>query len=99
MTTLEIDPGRATLSLWRRVLESGAPIALAAAAWPIIERARHTVEDALAAGRVLYGVNTGFGKLAQTRIAPGEIKALQRNLVLSMAAGVGELLPDAIVRL
>jgi histidine ammonia-lyase len=99
MTTLEIDPGRATLSLWRRVLESGAPIALAAAAWPIIERARHTVEDALAAGRVLYGVNTGFGKLAQTRIAPGEIKALQRNLVLSHAAGVGELLPDAIVRL
>jgi histidine ammonia-lyase len=99
MANLEIDPGRATLSLWRRVLESGAPISLAPAAWPIIERARHTVEDALAAGRVLYGVNTGFGKLAQTRIAPGEIKTLQRNLVLSHAAGVGELLTDAIVRL
>ncbi|HEY2444328.1 MAG TPA: histidine ammonia-lyase [Rhizomicrobium sp.] len=99
MAKLEIDPGRAHLSLWRRVLESAAPVTLAPQAWPAIERARHTVEDALAAGRIVYGVNTGFGKLAQTQIAAGEIKTLQRNLVLSHSAGVGELLPDAVVRL
>ncbi|HEY3778758.1 MAG TPA: histidine ammonia-lyase [Rhizomicrobium sp.] len=99
MDTLEIDPGQAPLSLWRRVLEQPARVALADSAWPGIERARATVEEALTGGRVLYGVNTGFGKLAQTRIPPDEINTLQRNLVLSHAAGVGELLPDAIVRL
>ena len=94
-----IEPGRAPLSLWRRVLEGPAQLALADGAWSGIERARATVEEALAGGRVIYGVNTGFGKLAQTRIAPDEINALQRNLVLSHAAGVGDLLPDAVVSL
>jgi histidine ammonia-lyase len=99
MTRLEIRPGHAPLSLWRRILEARTQVALADSAWPGIERARQTVDAALAGGRVLYGVNTGFGKLAQTPIPPDELKALQRNLVLSHAAGVGELLPDAIVRL
>jgi histidine ammonia-lyase len=99
MTELTIDPGRAALSLWRRLLETPARIALADSAWPGIERARHTLEEALATGRAVYGVNTGFGKLAQTRIPRAEINLLQRNLVLSHAAGVGELLPDPVVRL
>jgi histidine ammonia-lyase len=47
----------------------------------------------------VYGVNTGFGLLAQTQIPTGELELLQRNLVLSHAAGTGPLLPDAIVRL
>jgi histidine ammonia-lyase len=95
----QIRPGRAPLSLWRHILKEPGAIALAAEAWPAVERARRTVEDALAHGRTVYGVNTGFGKLAQTRIAPDELKALQRNLVLSHAAGVGENLSDPIVRL
>ncbi|MGH6876492.1 MAG: histidine ammonia-lyase [Rhizomicrobium sp.] len=99
MSALTIDPGQAPLSLWRRVLQRHEPVTLAPRAWPGIERARRIVEEALASGRVLYGVNTGFGKLAQTRIPPDEINTLQRNLVLSHAAGVGELLPDSIVRL
>lgn len=99
MSPLDIDPGRAPLSLWRRILEKPTPVGLAEQAWAGIERACQTVERALAGGRVLYGVNTGFGKLAQTRIAADELKALQRNLVLSHAAGVGDLLPDGIVRL
>ena len=99
MKPREIHPGRAPLALWRRILDEPGAVSLAEAAWPDIERARATVEDALAHGRVLYGVNTGFGKLAQTRIAADELKTLQRNLVLSHAAGVGELLPDNIVRL
>jgi histidine ammonia-lyase len=99
MSALEIDPGHAKLSLWRRILEGRAHVSLAESAWTGIERARAVVEDALASGRVLYGVNTGFGKLAQTRIPPDEINTLQRNLVLSHAAGVGQRLPDAVVRL
>jgi histidine ammonia-lyase len=99
MTHCEIDPGRSALALWRRILEQPLEVALASHAWPNVESARARIEAALAAGRIVYGVNTGFGKLAQTRIAPDEIKTLQRNLVLSHAAGVGEPLPDGIVRL
>ncbi|MFM2288370.1 MAG: histidine ammonia-lyase [Pseudomonadota bacterium] len=55
---------------------------------------------ALAAGdEAIYGLNTGFGKLARTRIAPGQLAELQRNLVLSHAAGVGEPLAAPVVRL
>jgi histidine ammonia-lyase len=99
MATLTIDPGHAPLSLWRQVLEQPATITLSDRAWPDIERARRTLDEALASGRAVYGVNTGFGKLAQTRIAPDEINTLQRNLVLSHAAGVGELVADKVVRL
>ncbi|MDQ3655313.1 MAG: histidine ammonia-lyase, partial [Chloroflexota bacterium] len=50
-------------------------------------------------GEPVYGINTGFGKLANVRIEPDELKTLQRNIVLSHAAGVGEPTPAAIVRL
>ena len=99
MATIEIDPGNAPLALWRNVAESTSTVGLACRAWPDIERARGLVENALTSGHAIYGVNTGFGKLAQTRIPPHELKALQRNLVLSHAAGVGAPLPDPVVRL
>lgn len=57
------------------------------------------VERILAEGRTAYGINTGFGLLASTRIAPDELEKLQRSLVLSHAAGVGDALDDAMVRL
>ncbi len=50
-------------------------------------------------GRTAYGINTGFGLLASTKIAPEDLEKLQRSLVLSHAAGVGEALDDAMVRL
>ena len=99
MTTLTIDPGKASLSLWRAIAERHSPVALTPDSWTRIARSRAVVEQALAAGRAIYGVNTGFGKLAQTRIPADEIKTLQRNLVLSHAAGVGAPLADGIVRL
>lgn len=99
MTSLTIDPGTAPLSLWRALAGADATVALSASAWPRVERARAIVEAALASGDAIYGVNTGFGRLAQTRIPDGELKRLQRNLVLSHAAGVGDALPDAVVRL
>ena len=99
MTTLAIEPGKTSLFFWRRVADGGHQVGLSAEAWPGIERARDVVENALAAGRAIYGVNTGFGKLAQTRIPAEEIKTLQRNLVLSHSAGVGAPLSDSVVRL
>ena len=99
MADLVIHPGKSKLSLWRRIAEAPATLSLHADAWSAIERSRKTVEAALASGEAIYGVNTGFGKLAQKRIPDNELKKLQRNLVLSHATGVGEPLPDSVVRL
>jgi histidine ammonia-lyase len=94
-----IQPGTATLAQWRRIAGGARPIRLSENAWPAVDRARGHIEAALASGQAIYGVNTGFGRLAQTRIPHGELKHLQRNLVLSHAAGVGDLLPHPVVRL
>ena len=98
MAELTIEPGKTKLALWRAVA-GGGRIALSGAAWPAIERSRAIIEKALTSGQPVYGVNTGFGKLAQTRIADGDLKTLQRNLVLSHATGVGAPLSDDVVRL
>jgi histidine ammonia-lyase len=98
MAELTIEPGKIKLSLWRAVAKGGR-VALSGDAWPAIERSRAIIERALSSGQPVYGVNTGFGKLAQTRIADSDLKTLQRNLVLSHAAGVGAPLADDVVRL
>jgi histidine ammonia-lyase len=59
---------------------------------------RRLVERAIASGQTIYGINTGFGKLANVRIAPDNLDRLQVNLIRSHAAGVGAPLPAAIVR-
>jgi histidine ammonia-lyase len=59
---------------------------------------RGLIEAAISAGETVYGVNTGFGKLASVRIAPGELDRLQANLLRSHAAGVGDPLPPEVVR-
>src|SRR5918994_5003497 len=59
---------------------------------------RAVIERLVTEGATVYGVTTGFGDLADTRIDPGRAAELQRNLVRSHAAGVGEPLPDEVVR-
>jgi histidine ammonia-lyase len=73
-------------------------VALDPAALPHIRESRAVVDELLARGATVYGVNTGFGKLSDVRIEPGEVQALQRNLVRSHACGVGEPLPEPEVR-
>ncbi len=63
-----------------------------------LARSRALVDQAVAAGATVYGVNTGFGKLANVRIPPTELDRLQVNLIRSHAAGVGAPLPAAVVR-
>ena len=69
------------------------------AAWADVEKGAATVAAIVAEGRTVYGVNTGFGLLANTSIAPQDLETLQKNLVLSHACGVGPLLPDGVTRL
>jgi histidine ammonia-lyase len=73
-------------------------VAIAPAARAALDQSRAAVERAIAAGQVLYGVNTGFGKLANVRIAPDRLDQLQLNLIRSHAAGVGEPLAPELVR-
>ena len=59
---------------------------------------RRLVEAAIASGQTMYGINTGFGKLANVAIAPDQLDQLQANLIRSHAAGVGDPMPGDVVR-
>jgi histidine ammonia-lyase len=97
---ITVHAGAAPLSLADlRALAQGATLRLAAQALPGIEHSAKSVADILAAGSTVYGINTGFGSLAQTTIPPEKLAELQRRLVLSHCVGTGPLLSDDIVRL
>ncbi len=76
----------------------GARAELDEACRPRLEASRRVVEDLLESDRPVYGITTGYGELARVRIDPDDNEALQRNLVRSHAAGVGEPLPADVVR-
>lgn len=80
-----------------RDVAAGAPISISPKAHEAVGRARALVDTLAAGDQAVYGVNTGFGKLAEVRIAKEDLQTLQRNLVLSHAAGVGQPLsiPEA----
>lgn len=96
--TVELTPGQVPLSVWRDVYE-GAGVSLDPSCRPVVEASAKVVADILAAGDPVYGINTGFGKLAHVRISEADAAKLQRNAVLSHAAGVGDPLPAPVVRL
>jgi histidine ammonia-lyase len=98
MTPIVLKPGDVTLAEWRAVHE-GAPVRLDPACAPIVAESAAAVERILARGEPVYGINTGFGKLASVRIAAEDLATLQRNIVLSHAAGVGESSPAPVIRL
>ncbi len=96
--TVVLRPARLGLADWRRIY-FGAGAALDPESRAAVEAGAATVETILARGEPVYGINTGFGKLASVRIEANDLSQLQRNIVLSHASGVGEPLPDAVVRL
>jgi histidine ammonia-lyase len=98
METVVLQPGSVSLAELRRIWE-GAPVALADPAWSAVAAASESVSRIVDSGRTVYGVNTGFGLLAQTRIPDDRLAELQRNLILSHSCGLGEALPKRIVRL
>jgi histidine ammonia-lyase len=99
MSTLTLRPGALALSDLRGLWAAPARLAVDAAARPAVDAAADTVARVIDAGRTVYGVNTGFGLLARTRIDAARLAELQRALVLSHSAGTGALLDDAVVRL
>ncbi|URQ59935.1 histidine ammonia-lyase [Pantoea alhagi] len=96
---LTLHPGTLTLAQLREIYSHPIHIELDERAIPAINNSVNSVNTILAEGRTAYGINTGFGLLAQTRIPAEDLENLQRSLVLSHAAGIGEPLDDSLVRL
>ena len=97
--TETLTPGATDLAQLERLWRSQSPARLAPDARPAIEAAAARIAAAALGGHAIYGVNTGFGKLASIKIAPQDTETLQRNLILSHACGVGPAIPEDIARL
>lgn len=77
----------------------GESVGIDPSVWPVVVASAEIVEKIAAGNAAVYGINTEFGKLASTRIAPADTARLQRNLILSHCCGVGPATPDHVVRL
>jgi histidine ammonia-lyase len=96
--TIALRAGEASLADWRAIWR-GAAVAVDPSHRPAVAASAAAVQRILARGEPVYGINTGFGKLAGVRIEPADLAQLQRNIVLSHAAGVGEPASVATTRL
>ncbi|MGJ8616144.1 MAG: histidine ammonia-lyase [Sulfitobacter sp.] len=94
-----LTPGAVRLETLEAIWRGNDTIELDRAAKPAVEKAAAMVARAAAGTDAVYGVNTGFGKLASRKIAPQDTETLQRNLILSHCCGVGEALSEPLTRL
>jgi histidine ammonia-lyase len=92
-------PGQVTLAQLERIFRLGLPARLDASARPGILAAAAHITKAANGTAAVYGVNTGFGKLASIKIAPEDTETLQKNLILSHCCGVGAPMPVDVARL
>ena len=96
---LILSPGTTNLAQLETLWRQGLPARLDPAQRPAVEAAANQIAAAANGGAAVYGVNTGFGKLASVKIAAADTETLQRNLILSHCCGVGEALDPATTRL
>jgi histidine ammonia-lyase len=96
---MKLSPGTATLAQLEEIYRSDCTVTLDRAFKAAVEAAAAVVARAAQGDVGIYGVNTGFGKLATVRIEAKDTARLQRNLILSHCCGVGERTPSAVVRL
>ena len=99
MNKLTLIPGQLSLEQLREVYDLPTQLQLDPSCVDAINRSQQAVQQVIDEDRVVYGINTGFGLLANTRISKQELQILQRKIVLSHAAGTGEYLSDAVTRL
>ena len=96
---ISIKPGELTHSTLRQFYREPEPIKLDDACWDRVNRSHSVVMDLMDRGETVYGVNTGFGLLANNKIPSEDLEQLQLNIVRSHSAGAGELLDDSIVKM
>ncbi|GAB2695208.1 histidine ammonia-lyase [Aliiglaciecola aliphaticivorans] len=99
MPKIVLKPGQVSLKQLAQVHRESVQITLDKSAIVEINKAEQTVLKTIATGKTVYGINTGFGLLANTKIPQHELEDLQRSIVLSHAAGTGNFMPDNTVRL
>ncbi|URI08106.1 histidine ammonia-lyase [Aquincola tertiaricarbonis] len=99
MTAIELDPGRLTLETLQAVHAGGVTLTVAPHAAAAVQASAAVVQSAAAGDAPVYGVNTGFGKLANQRISEADLDTLQLNLIRSHSVGVGAPLQPPVVRL
>ncbi len=97
-TPLDLTGDPLTIDQVEAVARSHRPVRIAPAAEARLAASRSALETALGVQGAIYGVNTGFGSLGRTRIQDNDLRDVQRNLLRSHAAGVGEPLPEPVVR-
>ena len=97
--SIEIIPGSMSLSDLRQIFEGRVSVRFSADTANRVQACQIAVMDILNKGKPVYGVNTGFGKLAHVRIEKDQIAELQRRLIMSHSVGIGPLLEDDVVRL
>ena len=95
---MELNGQTLTLDQVAAVAIGGERVAISASARPRIAASRKIIEEIVARDAVVYGVNTGFGKLSDVRVPQDELRLLQLNLVRSHACGIGEPLSESEVR-
>jgi histidine ammonia-lyase len=95
---LELNGQKLSLGQVRAVAHGKEQVVLSPAARERVEKSRRVVEQIVAEGRTVYGVNTGFGKLSDVRIEPSQLRELQLNLVRSHSCGLGPPLSEAEAR-
>src|SRR5882762_10750482 len=98
MSSITLDGHSLSIADVVAVARGGATVALDPKALKAVTASRRAVEAAIDGGQTIYGVNTGFGKLAHVRIPPDQARQLQLNLIRSHASGVGDPLPVDAVR-
>ena len=94
-----LSPGAVSLSALARIYWDSSAITLDDSAWPAIDAAAARIAEVARGNAAVYGVNTGFGKLASIKIAAEDTATLQRNLILSHCCGVGDPLAPEVTRL
>lgn len=94
-----LQPGQLTLQAIRHALDQKLYCSLSESSLALIEASHQTVQKVIQDKKTVYGINTGFGSLANQTISTENLKQLQRNIVLSHACGTGELLSDEVVSL
>lgn len=94
----ELDGSTLSLEDAIRVVFEAEDVTVNAAAREEVERSHRSLMRVLSAGNVVYGLNTGFGRMSSKVISADHLKELQRNIILSHAAGVGDPLPEEAVR-
>ncbi len=99
MTPEILIPGQVTLQQLERIFRQNLPVRLDDSARPGILAAAAHIAAAAKGSAAVYGVNTGFGKLASVKIAPEDTETLQKNLILSHCCGVGDAMPENVARL